>query len=106
MCVGIPLRIVSADGLIAVASDGTRTETVDLSLTGPVGPGTWILTFLGAAREVLSEDEAAKISAALRGLERLMKGGSLGDAFSDLEDKGPVLPPHLAAALADGRTEA
>lgn len=106
MCVGIPLRILTTDGLSAVASDGTRTETIDLSLTGPQPPGTWILTFLGAAREVLTEDEAEKIGAALRGLERLMIGGALGDAFADLEERGPILPPHLAAALADGRTEA
>ncbi len=106
MCVGIPLRIVSADGTNAIATDGTRTEALDLSLIGTQPPGTWVLSFLGAAREVLSEDEAMKIGDALRGLERLMAGGELGDAFADLEERGPVLPPHLAAALDVGKTEA
>ena len=106
MCVGIPLRIVSTNGLQAIASNGERTETVDLALTGPQAPGTWVLTHLGAAREVLDEAEARLISDALAGLERLMARDDLGDAFADLEQRGPVLPPHLAAALAAGQTEA
>jgi hydrogenase expression/formation protein HypC len=106
MCVGVPLRIVSAEGTEAVATNGARTETLDLALTGPLAPGTWVLSFLGAAREVLTEDEAAKITAALAGLERIMAGEDLGDAFTDIEDRGPRLPPHLAAALAAGQTEA
>ncbi|MEM1381949.1 MAG: HypC/HybG/HupF family hydrogenase formation chaperone [Pseudomonadota bacterium] len=106
MCVGIPLRIVSVNGSEAVATNGTRTETLDLSLTGPVEPGTWVLSFLGSARERISEDEARLISEALAGLERVMAGEALGDAFADLENRGPVLPPHLAAAHAAGQTEA
>ncbi|MGR3581555.1 MAG: HypC/HybG/HupF family hydrogenase formation chaperone, partial [Sagittula sp.] len=51
-------------------------------------------------------DEAAKIASALAGLRSLMNGGELGDAFADLEDTGPRLPPHLQAALAAGKTTA
>lgn len=106
MCVGIPLRIVSVEGTNAVATNGTRTEALDLSLTGPVEPGTWVLSFLGAAREILSDDEAQKISDALAGLERVMAGEDLGNAFADLDQREPQLPPHLAAAHAAGQTEA
>ena len=106
MCVGIPLQIVSVEGTSAVASNGARTETLDLSLTGPVAPGTWVLSFLGAAREVITKDEAEKITDALAGLERVMAGKDLGDAFADIEERGPILPPHLVAALAAGETEA
>ena len=106
MCVGIPLRIVSVDGLTAVGQNGRRTETLDLALTGPVAVGTWVLSFLGAARAVIAEDEAHLITDALDGLERLMAGQELGDAFADIEERGPQLPPHLAAALAAGLTEA
>lgn len=106
MCIGIPLRILSADGTNAVATNGTRTETLDLSLTGPLRPGTWVLSFLGAAREVISEEQAMQIADALAGLERVMAGEPLGDAFADIEETGPVLPPHLAAAMAAGQTEA
>lgn len=106
MCVGIPMQILSVEGLAAQATDGRSETLIDLSLTGPLAPGTWVLTFLGAARDVLDPDEAAKITAAVQGLERLMHGGALGDAFPDLEDRTPQLPPHLSAALAAGKTTA
>lgn len=106
MCVGIPLQIVSCNGMTGVATDGTRTERLDLALTGPLAPGTWVLSFLGAAREVLTEEDARLISEALTALQNLMSGKELGDAFADIEERGPTLPPHLAAAVAAGRTEA
>ncbi|WP_420569655.1 HypC/HybG/HupF family hydrogenase formation chaperone [Thalassovita sp.] len=106
MCLGVPMQITSVEGIAAHASDGRETVLIDLSLTGPVEPGTWVLTFLGAAREVISADEAAKISAALDGLRALMQGGELGNAFADLEARGPQLPPHLQAALDAGDTTA
>lgn len=106
MCVGIPMRILSVDGISARATDGDEETLVDLSLTGPVNPGQWVLTFLGAAREVIDADEAAKITAALNGLKSLMQGGDLGNAFADLEARTPQLPPHLQAAAAKGETSA
>lgn len=104
MCIGVPMKIVSVDGLRAMAANDERREEIDLSLTGPLEPGTWVLTFLGAARDVLDEDEAKKIAAAVEALQRVMAGGDMGDAFADLEARGPQLPPHLAAAAAAGRT--
>lgn len=106
MCLGVPMQILSVDGIAAQATDGHETALIDLSLTGPLEPGTWVLTFLGAAREVITADEAAKISAALNGLRALMRGDGLGDAFADLEARAPQLPPHLQAALDAGKTTA
>lgn len=106
MCLGVPMQIRSADGIVGLAEDGERVERIDLSLTGAVAPGTWVLTFLGAAREVLDEGEALKIRAALDGLRSLMAGGELGHAFADLEARTPELPPHLRAAAAAGRSVA
>lgn len=107
MCVGVPMRILSTDGFRARAVDADGLEAdLDLSLTGPLAPGQWTLTFLGAAREAISEERAAQVSAALSALRSAMAGGSLGDAFADLEASGPSLPPHLAAALAAGRSVA
>ncbi|WP_370741875.1 HypC/HybG/HupF family hydrogenase formation chaperone [Pseudoprimorskyibacter insulae] len=106
MCVGVPMQIQSVDGLAAKASDGRTVELIDLSLTGPVPVGDWVLTFLGTAREVITEDQAQKIGNALDGLRSLMNGGDLGDAFADLEARGPQLPPHLQAALDNGQTKA
>lgn len=106
MCVGVPMQILSVDGIAAQATDGREVAQIDLSLTGPVPVGDWVLTFLGAAREVISADEARKITAALDGLRALMQGGDLGDAFADLEQQSPRLPPHLQAAMDDGKSVA
>ncbi len=104
MCVGVPLRILSVDGIAARATDGTHEELIDLSLVGEVPVGTWVLGFLGTAREVIIQDEAEKIGKALNGLRSLMNGGELGAAFDDLEQRAPQLPPHLQAALDKGET--
>lgn len=104
MCVGIPMQITSTDGIAATAREGEKTTLIDLSLTPGAQPGDWVLTFLGAAREVIPADEAAKISAALEGLRAVMLGGGAGDAFADIEQRGPQLPAHLQAALDAGRT--
>ncbi|WP_425052417.1 HypC/HybG/HupF family hydrogenase formation chaperone [Psychromarinibacter sp. S121] len=103
MCVGIPVQILSVDGIAGTTAYG---EMVDLSLTGPVAPGTWVLTHLGSAREVISAEEARLISAALDGLKAVMGGGDAGAAFADLDNRTPQLPPHLEAARAAGKTEA
>lgn len=104
MCIGVPMQIVAVEGHAATARDGDDEHRIDLALTGPLAPGTWVLTFLGAAREALSEDEALKIRAALGALRAVMEGGEAGDAFADIEARGPQLPPHLAAAHAAGKT--
>lgn len=106
MCLGIPMQLVAVDGIRGEGIVAGRTVLVDLSLTPEARPGDWVLAFLGAAREVLSADQAQKILAALGGLASLMAGGDLGAAFADLESRPPQLPPHLQAALDAGKTQA
>lgn len=101
MCVGLPLKITAITGIAAEVADSV--ELIDLSLTPEAQVGDWVLTFLGAAREVISEDEAEKISAALDGLRAVMTGGGVGDAFADIDARSPQLPPHLQAALDAGQ---
>jgi hydrogenase expression/formation protein HypC len=101
MCLGVPMRLVAIDGIAGQTEAG---ELVDLSLLPDSRPGDWVLTFLGAGREVLTPDQAEKIIAALDGLAALMAGGSLGDAFADLDTRTPNLPSHLQAALDAGRS--
>lgn len=105
MCMGVPLRILSVDGIAALATDGRETRLIDISLVAPVSPGDWVLDFLGAARSVVSEPEAMAIRAALDGLAAVMAGGDAGRAFADLDNRVPTLPPHLQAALDAGRSE-
>jgi hydrogenase expression/formation protein HypC len=70
---------------------------IDLLLTGPQAQGTWLMTFLGAARAVLDELEAQRSLAALRALDVLIAGGTpdLDAAFADLIDRPPQLPEFL-----------
>ena len=103
MCLGVPMQILSVDGIAGWATDGQAETLIDLSLTGPLRPGDWVLTFLGAAREVIDAETAARIAAALDGLRAIMAGGDAGDAFADLETRSPQLPPHLQAALDAGQ---
>jgi hydrogenase expression/formation protein HypC len=100
MCLGVPMQIAAVAGIAGHMADGTL---VDLSLVPGAGPGDWVLVFLGAAREVLTPESAAQISAALDGLRSLMAGGDLGEAFADLDARTPTLPPHLQAALDAGQ---
>ena len=107
MCIGIPMQIIGVDGLRAIAMDGPAHHTIDLALVGAQEVGTWVLTFLGSAREVLPEDEALKIQSAVAALKSVMGGVAIeDDPFADIEDRGPQLPPHLQAALAAGKTTA
>lgn len=100
MCVGIPLRVVRTEGAFAVCEGREGEVHIDTMLVGDVGPGVWLLTFLGAAREVLDETRAAQINRALAGLAAALEGeAGFEDFFDDLIDSEPRLPPHLQAQL-------
>jgi len=96
MCVGIPARVVRIDGLQAQCESRSGRCTIDLSLIGPVAPGNWVLTFLGAAREVIDESRARDVEAALAALDAIARGETCLDTyFAGLADREPVLPEHL-----------
>ena len=102
MCMGIPMQVASSRGLVARCIADGREETVDLALVGPQPDGQWVLVFLGSAREALDAETAGLIRKALAGVAAAMAGGDIGDAFADLEARGPTLPPHLEAARRAG----
>ena len=64
---------VDAAAAAQAAAEGETPQLIDLSLTPDAQAGDWVLTFLGAAREVLDPSEAAKISAALEARARLRR---------------------------------
>ena len=49
-------------------------EQVNMMLVGEQPEGTWLLNFLGSAREVLTENDAKNIDKALDGLAAIMSG--------------------------------
>lgn len=88
MCIGIPMRVVeTAPGWALCASDGDLVR-IDTALVGEVQPGAWLMTFLGAAREIMSAEEAERSLAALAALAAVMRGepADLDAAFADLLD--------------------
>jgi len=100
MCIGIPLQVVRCEGHSALCQGRGAERWIDLSLVGAQAPGTWLLTFLGTAREAIGADSAALINAALDGLEAAMAGETdLSKHFADLIDRAPELPSHLRGPL-------
>ena len=103
MCIGTPLRVIDDAGGDApfawCADDDTRRERIDMVLVGPQPVGTWVLAFHGAAREVLSDGDAARMRAARAALAAALDGErDLDIYFADLVAREPELPAHLRAA--------
>lgn len=107
MCLAIPLKVVAMEGSHALCEGRDGIERIDTLLTGPLAPGQWVLSFLGAAREVIEPERAAQILDAVAALSALLAGEgdatALVDAhFSDLVGREPQLPDFLKPAT---RTE-
>jgi len=96
MCIGIPMQVQRCEGNLATCLRDGQAQEIDMSLVGEHPPGTWVLTFLGCAREVLSAADAQRIDQALEALGAVMAGQSQIDhLFADLVDREPPLPEHL-----------
>ena len=74
MCIGVPVQIVEAGEVVATCRGRNGDEQVNMMLVGSQPEGTWVLNFLGSAREVLSEEDARLIDKALDGLTAIMSG--------------------------------
>ncbi len=86
MCVGVPVKIVESGEFMARCEGRNGIEDVNMMLIGKQPKGTWVLNFLGSAREVLSEDDALKINKALDGLAAIMGGFEHVDVDSYFPD--------------------
>jgi hydrogenase expression/formation protein HypC len=72
MCVGIPAQVIEAGDFVARCRTRNGEEQINMMLTGAQPVGTWLLTFLGSAREIISEEDARNIDKALDGLSAIM----------------------------------
>ena len=96
MCVGIPMQVIEAGFGQALCRAADGDHAIDTSLVGAVEPGSWVMVFLGAAREVISEEAARQSADALAALEMVMRGdGGFEHLFADLIDREPELPEFL-----------
>ena len=76
MCIGVPVQLLDEGEFVARCRGRNGEEQVNMMLIGPQPKGTWVLNFLGSAREVLSEEEALNIDRALDGLAEIMGGAA------------------------------
>jgi len=100
MCIGVPMQVVTSGLASALcrARNGEEQQ-VDTLLVGDVAPGTWLMVFLGGAREVISEETAMQTADALDALSMAMRGeGGFEHLFADLIDREPELPDFLKPA--------
>ena len=83
MCLSIPMQIVELEGegddfCYAWVERGEgehfRRERVNMMLLGPQPVGTWILSSLGLAQEVVAEEERLLIEDALAALAASLEG--------------------------------
>jgi hydrogenase expression/formation protein HypC len=102
MCIAVPMQVLAGADQVALCRDGSaldRQVAVDLSLVGAQPPGTWLLVFLGAAREVIDEPRARQTLDALAALRAVARGEPVDHLFADLTDREPELPAHLRQSL-------
>ncbi len=102
MCIGLPWRVVECRPGHAICEGRGERRKVDMTLVGDQPPGTWVLVFLNAAREVVTADQAQLVTQALEALSLASSGGVSKDdidaLFPDLAGREPELPSHLRKA--------
>lgn len=87
--------VESRDGTAVCEGMGERRE-INMQLVGDQPVGTWVLTFLDAAREVITEESARQVSDAITAINLVMQGESNVDhLFADLVDREPEPPPSM-----------
>ncbi|OGS81705.1 MAG: hypothetical protein A2061_08425 [Gallionellales bacterium GWA2_59_43] len=74
MCIGVPMRVLEHGEVMALCEGRGEFKRINMLLVGDCPPGSWVMTFLGAARNVLSEEDAAEINRALDELESILRG--------------------------------
>ena len=104
MCMGVPMQVLEMRGTYALCEAEGEQQVLDMLLVGAQPAGTWVLNFLGAAREVMSADQAQATRQALKAMQLVMQQGvsanaSLDTLFADLIEREPPLPEHLRAQV-------
>tara|TARA_Y100000815_G_scaffold232876_1_gene223779 strand:- start:27597 stop:27893 length:297 start_codon:yes stop_codon:yes gene_type:complete len=96
------MQVVEPGAIRALCRARDGDHEIDMSLVGEIPEGTWVMVFLGAAREVISEETAHRSADAIEALEMAMRGESGFDhLFADLIDREPELPEFLRPAASN-----
>jgi len=90
------MQIAELRGTSALCVYRGQESLVDMMLVGPQPVGSWVLVFLDAAREILSDQKARQIDQALEAMRLAMQGETRIDhLFADLVGREPTLPEFL-----------
>ena len=95
MCIGIPVQVLECGEHFARCVGRNGEVRIDLGLVGAQLPGTWLLSFLDAGREVIDAERAATINSALSALDAAQAGATDFSAFFADLDREPQLPDFL-----------
>lgn len=97
MCIGMPMQVITMAGeTSAWCADGDQTVLLDMLIVGPQPAGAWVLAFQGAARQLMTPEDAAQTRIALQALSAALAGETDVDRFfPDLAGREPQLPEHL-----------
>lgn len=77
MCIALPMQVIRTGEAVALCRGRNGEEAVNMLLVGEQPEGTWVLNFLGWAREVITAEHAHEIELALEGLEAISAGESI-----------------------------
>ena len=104
MCIGVPMQVIEMRDSHALCEADGKQELLDMMLVGDQPKGTWVLNFLGAAREVMTPEFAEQTRQALSALGDIMEGDisaskQIDHLFPDLVGREPQLPEHLQAPV-------
>ena len=91
MCVGRPVQVMQSHELMSVCRGRNGIEHVNMLLLGQQPVGTWVIAFLGWAREVIDEQQARDIDLALDGLQQLMDGADAIDVSHHFPGLGQTM---------------
>lgn len=106
MCIGIPMRVLETDGFTALCEGRGERHRLNMLMVGKCPPGSWVLASLGSAREILTEEDAARTNRALDGLEAALRGDvNFEEHFAGLagpdREKGSIADLHGGAFYRD-----
>ena len=91
------MQVIEANENSAVRVGRNGRQVINTMLLGRVEVGQWLMTFLDAGREVIDEQRAGMVNAALDGLQALSEGGevNLDLFFEDLVSREPTLSEFI-----------
>lgn len=96
MCLGVPMQVMTVSPYQAIcAADGESLSVNTALIDNGLRQGDWLLVHQNRAIRILTPEDAATITRALRAVVAVARGEPFEEYFSDLIGREPQLPAHL-----------